>query len=59
MPWEQEISELLQEANSIAVRFDIVQDLTAAQQSTARNNIGINATTESVGGNDYKIVLSY
>lgn len=56
--WEQDISELLQEAQSIAVRFDVEQELTVSQQATARHNIGIEATATNVGGNDYKLTLN-
>lgn len=56
--WETEITELLQEAQDIAVRFDVEQELTSAQQSTARNNLGISSTATSVSGDDYKITFN-
>ena len=57
--WETEITELLQEAQEIAVRFDVAQELTNAQKGTARNNIGINATVTNVSGDDFKITFNY
>lgn len=59
MSWEQEISEKLQEAQSIAVRFDVKQELTEAQKSTARNNIDTKTTVSQVSGEDYKITFNY
>jgi hypothetical protein len=59
MSWEQEISNKLQEAQSIAVRFDVEQYLTDAQKNTARNNIATTATATNVSGNDYKITFNY
>jgi hypothetical protein len=57
--WEQEITELLQEAQDIAVRFDIEQDLTSTQESKARNNIGITTTANNISCDDYKIIFGY
>lgn len=57
--WEQEISELLQEAQSIAVRFDVEQDLTETQKGTARENIDITASATNVSGSDYSINFNY
>ena len=57
--WEQEITELLQEAQEISVRFDTAQDLTDAQKGTARNNIDATTTATNVSGNDYKITFKY
>ena len=59
MSWEQEISEKLQEAQSIAVRFDTAQELTGAQKTTAKNNIGINASVAQIANEDHKIVFNY
>lgn len=39
-----------------SVRFDIEQELTAAQRAAARHNIGISA--ELVSGDNYRIVIS-
>lgn len=57
--WEQDITELLNEAQSIAVRFDIEQDLTAAEKQRARNNIGVSSSATAVTGEDYVITTSY
>lgn len=59
MPWEQEITQLLQEAQSISVRFDIVQQLTNGEKTRARNNIGVSATATNVSGDDYSINFNY
>lgn len=59
MSWEQEISNKLQEAQNIAVRFDVEQYLTDTQKSTARNNIATTTTATNVSGNDYKITFNY
>ena len=59
MAWEQEISEKLQEAQSIAVRFDVEQALTEAQKNTAKNNVGVSVTVTQTSGEDYKIVFNY
>lgn len=57
MPWEQEISELLQEAENTPVRFDVQQEQTNAKKQTARTNIGIGASASNISGDDYKITL--
>lgn len=57
MSWEQEITEQLQEVSDMAVRFDIQQDLTSAEKSQAKSNVGIGATATQISGNDYKITL--
>ena len=57
MSWEQDISTQLEELESIAVRFDIDQNLTQTQKNTAKNNIAIGATVTQVSGNDYKITF--
>lgn len=59
MGWETDITALLQDAQSIAVRFDVEQELTAEEQQRARNNIDIKATATNVSGEDYKITLNY
>lgn len=59
MGWETDITALLQEAQSIAVRYDVEQELTAEEQQRARNNIDIKATATNVSGEDYKITLNY
>lgn len=59
MSWEQQITEALQEVQSIAVRFDVQQELTTTQQSRARNNIGVGSTATNVSGDDYNITLNY
>lgn len=59
MDWEQQISDLLQQAQSIAVRFDVNQELTTTQRNMAKNNIGVTTTVTNVSGNDYKIALNY
>lgn len=56
--WEQAIAEKLQELNSIAVRFDIEQELTDAEKARARNNISAGATATQVSGDNYKITIS-
>ena len=57
--WEKEISEKLQEAQSIAVRFDVAQSLTEAEKTLAKNNVGITVTTTQVTGDDYIIAFNY
>lgn len=59
MSWEQEISEKLQEAQSIAVRFDTEQALSEAQKNTAKNNVGVIVTVTQTSGEDYKITFNY
>lgn len=59
MPWEQEISSLLQQAQNIAVRFDMAQPLTDAQKKRARDNISYNATATNISGDDYKITINF
>lgn len=58
MSWEQEISELLQEAQEMAVRFDIQQQLTSTEKARAKANIDISASASQISGNDYKISFS-
>ena len=55
--WEQEIVEELQEVQSVAVRFDIPQELTETQKLTARTNIDYVGTTEQISGDDYRIKM--
>lgn len=57
--WTQEIAELLQEAQRIAVQYNIEQTLTETEKQRARNNIDIKATATNVSGNDYKITFNY
>ena len=57
MSWEQDVTEQLQEVQSIAVRFDIQQELTSAEKATAKSNIDIGASVTQVSGDDYKITL--
>lgn len=57
--WEQEITELLQEAQDIAVRFDIEQKLTNNQKQTSRTNIGITASATVIADDDYQISFDY
>lgn len=57
MGWEQDISEKLQQLQSVPVRFDIVQEPTAAEQARARANISIGATATDEGQNNYKITF--
>lgn len=59
MAWEQVITELLQEAQSIAVRADIEQELTETEKQTARNNVDIKTTATNVSGDNYKIIFNY
>ena len=59
MSWENTISELLQDLESISVRFDIQQNLTETQKQTAKDNIEIGATVTQTTGDDYKITLNY
>jgi hypothetical protein len=55
--WETEIAELLQEAQEIAVMFDIDQSLTQTEKIRAKNNIGIGTTVTNISGDDYKVEL--
>jgi hypothetical protein len=57
MSWEQDITQLLQEAQEMAVRFDIEQNLTQQQEETARTNIGYVITTTLIEKNKYKVNL--
>ena len=57
--WEQEITQQLQAAQEVAVRFDIPQELTDAQKQTARTNISVTATATNTSGDDYKITMNY
>lgn len=57
--WQEEITELLQEAQDIAVRFDMEQNLTDTQKSTARNNIGITSTATNIQDDEYRITIGY
>ena len=50
---------MLQEAQSIAVRFDEEQTLTEAQKNTAKNNVGVIVTVTQTTGEDYKITFNY
>jgi hypothetical protein len=59
MSWEQEISQKLQEAQNIAIRFDIVQQLTETQKATACANVDATATAAVVSGDDYRITFKY
>ena len=59
MSWEQDITRQLQEVQDIAVRFDIQQELTPTQKTTARNNIDIKSTATNISGSDFNIVLNY
>ena len=59
MSWEQEISELLQEAQDIAVRFDVEQSLTNAQKNTAKANTGVTVTETQMHDDDYRLVFNY
>lgn len=58
MSWEQDISQLLQDLEDAAVRFDIDQDLNSTEKQTARANIGFGASATQVEGNDYKITMT-
>ena len=55
--WEQDITELLQELQSMTVRFDIAQELTEEEKARARNNISTGATATQVSGDNYKITI--
>ena len=57
--WEQEITEKLQEVQSIAVRFDIQQELTTTQKETARRNISIGSSAANISDDDYRIEATY
>lgn len=59
MSWEQEISDLLQQAQSIAVMFNVDQGLSNTQKQTAQNNIGTTTTASVVSGDDYKVTFNY
>jgi len=59
MSWQEDISSKLQQASEIAVRFDMEQELTAAQKQTAKNNVGVDATASNISGDDYKITFNY
>ena len=58
MSWEQAISQLLQDLEEAAVRFDIEQDLNSTEKQTARTNISFGATATQITGDDYKIVMT-
>lgn len=58
MSWEQDISQLIQSLENAVVRFDIEQELTSTQKSTARINIGFGVTETQIKGNDYKITMT-
>lgn len=58
MSWEQDISQLLQDLEEAAVRFDIEQDLNSTEKQTARTNISFGATATQITGDDYKIVMT-
>lgn len=58
MSWEQQISEKLQELQSISVRYDVEQALSDAEKTRARNNIAIGSSATNVSGNDYKISIN-
>jgi hypothetical protein len=57
--WEQEITEELQAVQDVAVRFDIPQQLTTIQKSTAKGNISIGSSASIISDDDYKITLNY
>ena len=57
MGWEQDITELLDDLQSISVRYDIEQELTTTEKTRARNNISVGATATIISGDDYKIIL--
>ena len=58
MSWEQDISQLLQELEEAAVRFDIEQELTSVEKSTARTNVGFGASASQIEGTDFKITMT-
>lgn len=59
MSWEQDINQLLQSLEESAVRFDIEQELTGTEESTAKTNIGFGgASVTLIEGQDYKINMS-
>jgi len=55
--WTAQINATISTLQNTAVRFDETQTLTAAQKQTARNNIGANASSVLLNGEDYKIVV--
>ena len=55
--WEQEISQELEELGNAAVRFDIQQELTNTEKTTARTNIGINSSATLISNDDYKLIF--
>lgn len=57
MSWEHDITEKLQELQSISVRFDIAQELTEEEKATARNNITIGSSATNISGDNYKITI--
>ena len=58
MSWEQDVSQLLQDLEDAAVRFDIEQDLNSTEKQTAKTNISFGATATQITGDDYKIVMT-
>ena len=59
MPWEQDISQLIQTLeNTFVVRFDIIQDLNSTEKQTAKTNISFGATATQITGDEYKIVMA-
>lgn len=57
--WQQEITSLLQEAQSIAVRSDIKQELTETEKETARANIGITSSATVISDDDFSINIDW
>ena len=57
MSWEQNIIQQLENLENAAVRFDIQQDLSTAQKTTAKANVGISASATQIEGNDYKLTF--
>lgn len=58
MSWEQDLSILLQQLESMTVRFDIPQELNDTEKARAKSNMGITATATKLTGNDYKITIT-
>lgn len=58
MSWQQDITDQLNDVGSISVRFDIEQDLTAAEKARAKGNIdALQVSTQQISGDDYKIII--
>lgn len=58
MSWEQEITQELDEMKNAALRFDVEQNLTNTEKTTAKSNIGFGTSVALIEDNNYKITFS-